>query len=225
MRQHSLVHVPSATLLALSLFFGGRLGAVDFIRGDINGDGVVSIADAHYLTNYLFRFGPPPECWEAADADNDEEVSIEDAIRMFNFLLDGDSPLVPPFPDRGADSGPKGQDGWLDCASYGHGEPLADPVAKLEVLFAVAHGGTSRLATITIAVSNSRPIVGYWGAIQVDTSVIQSAVTQEGRDLTPNGPHLSSVRLADGRLDFSFITSLQAYADRIPAGQLVKVMD
>src|SRR2546427_5837553 len=133
------------------------LDAVDFIRGDINSDGVVSIADAHYLMNYLERYGPRPECWKAADADNDEQVTAFDATRILNFLFNGDTPLSPPFPHPGSDGENKGQDGWLNCDTYGHGQPLEDPEALLEILFAVAPGGESAVATITIAVSNSKP--------------------------------------------------------------------
>ena len=41
-------------------------GAV-FLRGDANGDTSVSISDAYHTLNFLYKRGPAPECFDAAD--------------------------------------------------------------------------------------------------------------------------------------------------------------
>jgi hypothetical protein len=48
--------------VALAFLAQSPARAVDFVRGDVNGDGQVSIADARFLINALAYFGPRPEC-------------------------------------------------------------------------------------------------------------------------------------------------------------------
>ena len=65
--------------------------------GDANNDGVVDLADAVHLLNFLFRSGPAPLlnlC--VADADNDKEVSIGDVVYLLNYLF---KDAVAPHPD------------------------------------------------------------------------------------------------------------------------------
>jgi hypothetical protein len=63
-----------------------------FLRGDANGDGVISVGDAIYLLNYLFRGDTPPDPWEAGDANCDGDLTVGDAIYLLNYLFRGDSP-------------------------------------------------------------------------------------------------------------------------------------
>jgi hypothetical protein len=60
-----------------------------FFRGDANGDGVIDIADAIYLLNYLFKGDPPPDPLEAGDANCDGVVELGDAIYLLNYLFKG----------------------------------------------------------------------------------------------------------------------------------------
>ena len=39
-----------------------------FVRGDVYGDGLVTLADSMYLLEYLFAAGPEPQCMAASDA-------------------------------------------------------------------------------------------------------------------------------------------------------------
>ena len=58
------------------------------MRGDANGDGKVTIADAVRIKNYLLgtRTLDGDEML-AADANSDGQVSIADAVRIKNYLL------------------------------------------------------------------------------------------------------------------------------------------
>lgn len=60
----------------------------DWIRGDANGDGQISIADAVRIKNYLLgtRSLDGSEAL-AADANSDGQVTIADAVRIKNYLL------------------------------------------------------------------------------------------------------------------------------------------
>ncbi len=63
-----------------------------FQRGDTNGDGVIDIADAIYLLNYLFKGDSPPDPLEAGDANCDGMVEIGDAIYLLNYLFKNGPP-------------------------------------------------------------------------------------------------------------------------------------
>ena len=64
----------------------------DYIRGDANADGLINIADAVYLLNYLFTGGPAPEPLAAGDANCDGKVDIADVVYLVNYLFLGGPP-------------------------------------------------------------------------------------------------------------------------------------
>ena len=55
--------------------------------GDVNGDGLISIADAVYIINYIFGSGPDPKQGCSADYNGDGLVSIGDAVAILNLLF------------------------------------------------------------------------------------------------------------------------------------------
>jgi hypothetical protein len=55
--------------------------------GDANADKEVTIADAVYIVNYLFKSGPAPNPLDAGDANCDEEVGISDVVYLINYLF------------------------------------------------------------------------------------------------------------------------------------------
>jgi outer membrane protein assembly factor BamB len=68
---------------------GSFYGFESFLRGDVNGDGVINLADVVYLINYLFVGGPSPEPLEAGDTDCDGVVDIADVVYLINYLFIG----------------------------------------------------------------------------------------------------------------------------------------
>jgi hypothetical protein len=81
-----------------------------FIRGDMNLDGAVDIADAVRLLLHLFH-GAPSTCQDAGDADNNEVLNIADAIYILEHLFRRGPPPPAPYPQPGIDpdgSGPLG---------------------------------------------------------------------------------------------------------------------
>ena len=82
-----------------------------FIRGDVNMDTLVDLADPIYHLDYTFLDGPPPTCMDAGDANDDGISDISDAIfLLYYFFIGGPGPWVP-FPDPGIDW----TDDSLDC--------------------------------------------------------------------------------------------------------------
>ena len=89
-------------------------GGTEFVRGDVNGDGVIDIADPIANLSALFGNGASAVlCLDAADANDDGTRDIADAIFQLQSLFAGSAPeLPPPGPDCGSD--PTGSDP-LDC--------------------------------------------------------------------------------------------------------------
>ncbi len=65
------------------------------VLGDINGDGVLDVADPVALQNHLFRGGPAPSCGAAADFNDDGRVEADDATRLSTYLVSGTQRLRP----------------------------------------------------------------------------------------------------------------------------------
>jgi hypothetical protein len=66
---------------------------IAYRRGDVNGDSLVSIADAVYLINYLFNDGSAPKPLGSGDVNGDSEISIVDVVYLINYLFnDGPAP-------------------------------------------------------------------------------------------------------------------------------------
>jgi hypothetical protein len=117
-RYRTSILATGAVALLVWLSPGAR--ALDFIRGDANGDGSVSVADAHKITNWLFRGRIYPSCLKAADTDDDGHVDVTDAVYIINFAVLGGSPPPAPFPAAGPDETVD----ELTCDAYGEGSPL-----------------------------------------------------------------------------------------------------
>ena len=75
-----------------------------FVRGELNGDGVVDISDAITLLSQLFIDPDTPITFIAADINHDDGVDISDAIYLLDFLFRGGPSISAPFPVRGPES-------------------------------------------------------------------------------------------------------------------------
>jgi len=58
-----------------------------YVRGDVNGDGVIDISDVVYLLNYLFINGPAPDPLWLGDATCDGLVDASDLVYLLNYLF------------------------------------------------------------------------------------------------------------------------------------------
>lgn len=105
----ALVDVGVTTAGASAVSAGAFRFQHRFRRGDVTGDGVFGLADPIVLISYLFVPGAPtPGCLDAADADDDDVLELEDAVRVLGHLFAGGPPPVSPFPERGFDPTPLG---------------------------------------------------------------------------------------------------------------------
>ncbi len=86
---------------------GQELG---FLRGDVNEDGHVDIADMISLLAYLFLGGPGPVCLDVADVNDDGAIDIADPTAGLNYLfLGGSEPPAPGPKAPGFDGTPTDQ--------------------------------------------------------------------------------------------------------------------
>jgi surface protein len=58
-------------------------------KGDVNGDGIVSVADAVSTMDYINKKNPDNFNAATADMDGDGEVTVSDAIAILNMILNG----------------------------------------------------------------------------------------------------------------------------------------
>jgi len=76
----------------------------DFIRGDVNGDGEVDVADCAAIAAAVPGTGPPLSCPDAADANDDGKVDMDDVNALCNPI--GPFSLLPPPVVLGPDPTP-----------------------------------------------------------------------------------------------------------------------
>jgi hypothetical protein len=65
------------------------------VCGDPNGDKNIDVGDVVYLTNFLYRGGPPPDCEPitiCADSNLDGMIDVGDAVYLVNYLFRGGPP-------------------------------------------------------------------------------------------------------------------------------------
>lgn len=85
-----------------------------FIRGDVNGDGKISLSDAVTTLVYLFSDGTLT-CLDAGDVNDSGDINVADAIYTLIYLFsDGPEPFYP-FPECGVDPTPDD----LNCDDVG----------------------------------------------------------------------------------------------------------
>lgn len=85
-----------------------------FFRAEVNGDGVINIADPIFTLSYLFISGPTPSCLDSADSNDDGSINIADPVYTLAYLFSS-GPLPPtPFPACGVDP----TFDALDCDSF-----------------------------------------------------------------------------------------------------------
>ena len=73
-----------------------------FVRGDVNADGTINIADV--VETLAFLFGRTSlACIDAADFDDSGTVNVSDALAELGYLFRGEDAPPPPFPDLGFD--------------------------------------------------------------------------------------------------------------------------
>lgn len=190
-----------------------------FIRGDINSDGAIGISDSYYAVSWLFMGHDEPPCFEGADVNSDGRLDLTDPIQLLVYLLMGGPPPEAPFPDPGIDP----NENSLDCKSVGEGQPLEDPVARLGVVDAIAPGGASRNAALTIQLSSSTTSSGATGVITCEEAIFAHREAEIEVLQSPFETGFYHARGAENRLQFGYIIDL-TQPFYTPAGEDVEAI-
>ena len=77
----------------------------DFVRGDVNGDGRLTVSDATFILQYLYG-GRELTCPDAADLDDGGSVGLNDAMLLLRFLFTSGGVPPAPYPEAGQDPTP-----------------------------------------------------------------------------------------------------------------------
>ena len=59
----------------------------DIGRGDVNGDGDISVSDVIYLASYMFKNGNPPDPLDKGDCNCDCKITVADIIYLINYMF------------------------------------------------------------------------------------------------------------------------------------------
>jgi hypothetical protein len=59
------------------------------IRGNVNGDPEesIDISDMTYLTDYMYRHGPPPPCMDEGNVNGTGEIDVSDLVYLSNYMF------------------------------------------------------------------------------------------------------------------------------------------
>tara|TARA_B100000029_G_scaffold384861_1_gene380452 strand:- start:171 stop:926 length:756 start_codon:yes stop_codon:yes gene_type:complete len=68
-------------------------------RGDVDGDGALTISDGMAVANFLFASGEAPTCADAADFNSDEQIDLADVVALLHHLFLGSPGPAEPTAD------------------------------------------------------------------------------------------------------------------------------
>lgn len=85
-------------------WYRNPLEPIEFIRGDVQVDGAITITDAFALLAGLFSGTPwSIPCLDRADIDDSGAIDLADAVSLLLYLFDDGPPPATPFPNPGPD--------------------------------------------------------------------------------------------------------------------------
>ncbi len=61
----------------------------DYLRGDVDNDGVIGIGDTILIVDYILSQGEEDIVFEAADCDQDGEITIADIVVLIDYIMKG----------------------------------------------------------------------------------------------------------------------------------------
>jgi hypothetical protein len=186
----------------------------EFVRGDANSDGRLSLADAMTIGLFLFTGGEPSSCQESADLDSDGAVDMSDFAFSVAAIF-GKGPLPDaPYPD----AGPGSDEDLLSCDAYDV-EPAVAGTEIVEIADTVAAPG--QIVEVPVLLTNEDAVEGVTLVISYDDEILTPVgLAFEG---TPHAgdsrPFFSTAtRIADDTLAVGFAVDVTQEASSISPG-------
>jgi len=220
-----------STTFLLSAFVALSCAAVlkaqeKFVRGDMNADGDVSMADAGFFIDGTLFQGPAPGCLDTADVDNDGTFSPSDAVYLLNWLFASGPQPPAPFPAPGLD--PATPPDNIPCAVYKvtpPGNPHPGYTMSWETPGALFVG--QKDVEIFLRATTLEPIEGFSIALRLNRKFLKNArvdlaETLPGDKLGPNfeGSGLFRTKLLSvANTDFDLLLAGAIFVRDLALGQ------
>jgi hypothetical protein len=166
-----------------------------FIRGDVDGSGLIDLSDPLYNLAWLTGQGPAPPCLDAADDDDSGTVDLSDPIYALNYQFCGGPPPPAPFPACGPDPTEDGMscDGSIFCLRR---MERPDGGQREQSPDAIALGEETHVLGETLAVSldlqAGRDLLGFEAQIRYDPRAARFVGLGGRSDLRPADGFLSA---------------------------------
>jgi hypothetical protein len=147
---------------------------LDFLRGDINADGNVSLSDGVMSLRLLFVSATVPDCKDAHDIDDSGTSDISDFLHLASQMLSLNLGLASPFPEVGPDPTPDGaQPNGLEFLSCNEYNPVMPEQTTNIVEIGTAEGAPGQLVEIPVFLTNDRAVEAYQLVIRYDPDVLE----------------------------------------------------
>lgn len=175
-------------------------GPPEFLRGDVDGDGVIAFyADYWRLLTYLFFDDQPAlPCADAADCNDDGVITTLDALVFQSWFSGYGTPPADPGPTR---CGPDPDDEPPGCATPPDPCPgtLPDRAPSLELRVSHVLGEPGTEVTVSVTLTNDTEFVRGWqfSLCHGDLVALDSSGLAPGVDLVDLEVSLSSLFARD----------------------------
>jgi hypothetical protein len=155
--------------------------SADFLRGDVNTDGRVSLSDMIMLMRVIFLDPDripgeqPQDCQDAQDLDDNGTIDLGDFCRFLEWAYDGPQTAPPaPFPELGPDPTDEGNahtgPDVYDCNAY----ELRPPVPTTDsVRIGEIEAAPGAEIELPIYITNSQRIEAFQFVIAYDSNVLE----------------------------------------------------
>jgi len=210
--------------LVLLLLWGGIIAPPpgEFVRGDMNLDGQVTVADASFYLDILFIDGGQRPCADAFDVDDDGGIPI-DNLEDGRFLMDWlfrtapTAPLPAPFPHRDEDPTPDA----ITCVRSGPSSPPAPVLGYSTAILAPPAIARGQENVPFFALATTRGPVGSFSmAYRVRKDILQNVRVDFSETIVPApfrsqlgaSPFVRSVVLPTTDADFNLLLVAVVFA-------------
>ena len=213
----SLCTVALAATIVFSLT-GTASAQSQFLRGDSNFDGDVTILDALFTLNWVFVGGDAPACEDAADYNDNGVINLIDPLNTLQFLFAGGAAPAAPYPTFELD--PTDADG-INCKPeivIHTGDITEDETWANDVTHVIESGVFVRDgATVTIEAGTT--VIGdseTQGLLVIDRGAALEAIGENARPIVFTSENAAGSR---ARGDWGGLIMLGNASNNLPGGE------
>jgi hypothetical protein len=201
---------------------GPSLAQVPFIRGDLSGDGEVTLVDAILLARSVADRSVLP-CRDSGDINDNGLISLGDVALLMEFLLNGWTAPSAPFPGVGADP----TEDMLGCNEVPSGTTDEDP----ESFYSLTATPLAAGIRLRVSLKNSRELIGGSLSFAFPEGWSRDSVVMDVRSSLELSMALEYDHMVmgefgkDGVLRIVWLLSIAGKEKALSAGQLRQLLD